>query len=60
MLPKHENTKLPTLVGRTVKKQRQGLGFSQDELAWRARLHRTYINEVERGTRNLSMSTLES
>lgn len=35
------------------------LGFSQEELAWRAGLNRTYVTDVERGSRNLSLSTLE-
>jgi CheY-like chemotaxis protein/DNA-binding XRE family transcriptional regulator len=59
MLKKRENTVLPTLLGRIVKRRRQGLGFSQEELAWRADLHRTYVTDVERGARNLSMSTID-
>ena len=59
MLQKHENAELPTLLGRAVKRHRQVLGFSQEELAWRASLHRTYVSDVERGARNLSMSTID-
>jgi transcriptional regulator with XRE-family HTH domain len=33
--------------------------ISQEELGKRADLHRTYICDVERGARNLSLSTLE-
>jgi transcriptional regulator with XRE-family HTH domain len=32
--------------------------MSQEQLAGRAELHRTYISDVERGTRNLSMQSL--
>lgn len=43
--------------GRLVRQQRELKGWSQDELAHRADLHRTYIGSVERGERNI---TLES
>ena len=33
--------------------------MSQEKLAWRAGLNRTYVTDVERGSRNLSLSTLE-
>lgn len=38
---------------------RHGLGVSQEELAARCGLHRTYIGSVERGERNVTLSTLE-
>jgi two-component system response regulator len=55
------------LVGKTdVKKQfgaavrfhRDHLGISQEELAGRAGLHRTYISDVERGARNVSLESI--
>ena len=51
--------KISTLFGRAVRLQRHVLGLSQEELAWRAGLNRTYVTDVERGSRNLSLSTLE-
>lgn len=33
--------------------------MSQEELAANAKVHRTYISDVERGVRNLSILTLE-
>jgi len=42
-----------------VKAQRIELGISQEELAHRANLHRTYISDVERGMRNLSLESIE-
>ncbi|AUI38376.1 control protein C.BclI (plasmid) [[Bacillus] caldolyticus] len=41
--------------GRTLKKIRTQKGVSQEELADLAGLHRTYISEVERGDRNISL-----
>lgn len=38
---------------------RKALGLSQEELADRCGLHRTYIGSVERRERNVSLSTLE-
>jgi transcriptional regulator with XRE-family HTH domain len=43
---------LRRLVGRNVRVWRNQLGISQEELAFRAELHRTYVSGVERGVRN--------
>ncbi len=37
---------------------RKRLGISQEELAERATLHRTYISDVERGARNVSLQSI--
>lgn len=39
---------------------RKRLGISQEELGWRAGLHRTYITDIERGVRNISLKSVES
>ena len=44
--------------GTAVRSRRQHLGFSQEALADRARLHRTYIGSVERGERNVSLKNM--
>ncbi|HEV7403098.1 MAG TPA: response regulator [Chthoniobacteraceae bacterium] len=44
--------------GRAVRSERFALHISQEELADRAGLHRTYISDVERGTRNLSLESI--
>jgi transcriptional regulator with XRE-family HTH domain len=46
-------------VGLAVSKRRLELGLSQEDLARRAGVHRTYISDVERGMRNVSILTLE-
>lgn len=38
---------------------RQIKGLSQEELADRAGLHRTYVGSVERGERNISIDNME-
>ncbi len=45
--------------GIAVRKRRSELGISQEELADRADLHRTYIADIERGTRNVSLINIE-
>jgi transcriptional regulator with XRE-family HTH domain len=41
--------------GFAVKSRREELGLTQEELAGRAGIHRTYLSDVERGGRNLSL-----
>jgi CheY-like chemotaxis protein len=45
--------------GKAVKDQRFEMRISQEELAHRAGLHRTYISDVERGARNPSLESIE-
>src|SRR5947209_6663335 len=47
------------LLGATIKAERFALGISQEELASRAGLHRTYVSDVERGARNPSLESVE-
>lgn len=51
--------KIQVLVGLRIKELRNQLGISQEELANRAELDRTYITSVEKGRRNISIGTLE-
>ncbi|HEX4265335.1 MAG TPA: response regulator [Verrucomicrobiae bacterium] len=44
--------------GAAVRLHRDRLGISQEELAGRAGLHRTYISDVERGARNVSLESI--
>ena len=45
--------------GGAIKAKRSEMGLSQEDLAVRAGLHRTYISDVERGVRNLSLESIE-
>ena len=45
--------------GSAVRAKRTELGLSQEELAGRAGLHRTYISDIERGARNISLESIE-
>ncbi len=44
--------------GAAIRNYRDKLGISQEELAARAGLHRTYISDVERGARNVSLESI--
>ena len=46
-------------VGKRIKELRNKLGISQEELAFRSEIHRTYIASLEVGKRNVSIETLE-
>lgn len=45
--------------GASVRAWRTRLGISQEELAGRAGLHRTYVCDIERGARNVSLESIE-
>jgi CheY-like chemotaxis protein/DNA-binding XRE family transcriptional regulator len=45
--------------GLTIKKWRGRSGLSQEELAERAGLHRSYVADIERGARNASLQSIE-
>ncbi len=45
--------------GRNVRSLRILLDFSQEDLAYKARLHRTHISLIERGERSVRIETIE-
>ena len=45
-------------LGRNIRSLRRRLGLSQERLAGTADLHRTYICDVERGSRNVTVNSL--
>lgn len=52
--------RLQKIVAKNVKEKRLRLGLSQEELADICGYHRTYIGSIERGERNITLSTLEA
>ena len=51
---------LQAIVAANVKRLRLRLGLSQEQLAEVCGYHRTYIGSIERGERNITISTLEA
>ena len=47
------------ILSKNMKKYRGVLNISQEELAYRCGLHRTYISDVERCNRNISIDNIE-
>jgi transcriptional regulator with XRE-family HTH domain len=45
--------------GFAVKDRREALGLTQEEFAEQAGIHRTYVSDIERGTRNVSLVNIE-
>jgi transcriptional regulator with XRE-family HTH domain len=45
--------------GAEVRRRRNDLGWSQEALAERAELHRTYVSDVEAGKRNPSLQSMQ-
>ncbi len=45
--------------GFAVKCRREALGLTQEDLAEKAGVHRTYLSDIERGSRNLSLRNIE-
>ncbi len=58
VLSKKDRESIRLGFGERVRGKRQGLGISQEELAFRSGLHRTYVGSVERGERNLSIENI--
>jgi transcriptional regulator with XRE-family HTH domain len=46
-------------VGQNIRKYRQKRGWSQEQLALEADLHRAYIGHIERGEKNIGLKNLE-
>ncbi len=46
------------LLGNAIAKHRKNIGFSQEELAEKAAIHRTYVSQLERGLKSPTVFTL--
>lgn len=56
MISEHD---ILNLFGENVRKYRRKLYISQEELAHRAELHRTYIGMIERAEKNITLINIE-
>ena len=45
--------------GFAVKSRREELGLTQEEFADKAGVHRTYLSDIERGSRNVALINIE-
>ena len=45
--------------GDAVRDRREEMGLTQEGLADRAGVHRTYLSDIERGSRNVSLINIE-
>lgn len=53
-----KESEIKARFGRRLRQLRKANGLSQEELAFRAGLHRTYVSSAERGERNVSLVNL--
>lgn len=50
---------LCSAIGTNIRKLRAAKGLSQEELAFRAEVDRSYLSEIENGYKNLSVNMLD-
>lgn len=48
------------VLGETIKQRRNSLNISQEKFAELCKVHRTYISQIERGLKNVSVKILFS
>ncbi len=53
------NTNILFSFGKTIKDLRKQQNLSQEQLAHKAGLHRTYIGMIERGEKNITLINIE-
>jgi len=54
------NNSIELIFGARVRELRKKIGLSQEELAFRAGVHRNYLGGVERGERNLGLKNIKA
>jgi transcriptional regulator with XRE-family HTH domain len=59
MAKKRRTPDIRERFGFAVKARREELGLTQEDLAEKAKIHRTYQSDVERGSRNLALLNIE-
>lgn len=58
-MPSKNSHKARSVLARNLRALRAAQHLSQESLAARAGLHRTYVGSVERGERNISIDNME-
>lgn len=53
------NRQLLIKFGKRVREERLKLGYSQEKLGERAKVHRTYIGMIERAEKNITLTNME-
>jgi len=53
------DTNIRSGLGEAIREERSALGISQEALAKRSGLHRTYISDIERGLRNPTVNSIQ-
>jgi transcriptional regulator with XRE-family HTH domain len=53
------NCRLVSVFAENVRRKRTALGLSQEALAERAGVHRTYVGMLERGEKNVTIYNIE-
>lgn len=46
-------------LGNRIKTLRKEMGYSQEELAFKAGVHRTYVGMIERAEKNITLVNIE-
>jgi transcriptional regulator with XRE-family HTH domain len=46
-------------LGHNIQRLRRDKGWSQEQFAFEAGIHRTYVSDIERGARNPTISIVE-
>lgn len=54
-----QNCRLVTIFADNVRRRRLALGLSQEELAEKAGVHRTYVGMLERSEKNVTIYNIE-
>lgn len=57
-MEKGKETTIQQQFGKQVRMLRLAKSYSQEELAFRAKIHRTYLSGIERGERNPSLKNI--
>ncbi len=54
-----KNNQINQLFGKKLRLLRMGKGLSQEELGLQSGLHRTYIGQIERAEKNISIQNVD-